>query len=85
MFDIALFAVASGMQFFIDSPMWLVVVRLLMGIAIGAEYAVGWPLMSEFSPTHLRGKADGRNADRLVRRLHDRVPDRPSAQVNTPT
>lgn len=59
MFDIALFAVASGMQFFIDSPLWLIVVRLLMGIAIGAEYAVGWPLMSEFSPTHLRGRLLG--------------------------
>lgn len=56
MFDIGLFAIASGMQFFIDSPTWLVVVRLLMGIAIGAEYAVGWPLMGEFSPTHLRGR-----------------------------
>ncbi|MDQ0617082.1 MFS family permease [Arthrobacter globiformis] len=32
-----------------------IVVRLLMGIAIGAEYAVGWPL-AEFSPTHLRGR-----------------------------
>lgn len=56
MFDVGLFAVASGMQFFIDSPVWLIVVRLLMGIAIGTEYAVGWPLMAEFSPTHLRGR-----------------------------
>lgn len=56
MFDIGLFAIASGMQFFIDSPVLLVVVRLLMGIAIGTEYAVGWPLMAEFSPTHLRGR-----------------------------
>ncbi|MFC9351752.1 MFS transporter [Arthrobacter sp. NPDC057013] len=59
MFDIALFAVASGMQFFIDSPVWLLVVRLLMGIAIGTEYAVGWPLMAEFSPAHLRGRLMG--------------------------
>ncbi|HKS02644.1 MAG TPA: MFS transporter [Arthrobacter sp.] len=59
MFDIGLFAVASGMQFFIDSPAWLLVVRLLMGIAIGTEYAVGWPLMAEFSPTHLRGRLMG--------------------------
>lgn len=59
MFDIGLFAVASGMQFFIDSPLWLLVVRLLMGIAIGAEYAVGWPLMAEFSATHLRGRLMG--------------------------
>lgn len=56
MFDIGLFAVASGMQFFVDSPILLIVVRLLMGIAIGTEYAVGWPLMAEFSPTHLRGR-----------------------------
>ncbi|WP_104063648.1 MFS transporter [Arthrobacter sp. 4R501] len=56
MFDIGLFAIASGMQFFVDSPAWLIVVRLLMGIAIGTEYAVGWPLMAEFSPTHLRGR-----------------------------
>lgn len=56
MFDIGLFAIASGMQFFIDSPAWLIVVRLLMGIAIGTEYAVGWPLMAEFSPAHLRGR-----------------------------
>ena len=56
MFDIGLFAVASAMQFFVESPVLLVVVRLLMGIAIGTEYAVGWPLMAEFSPTHLRGR-----------------------------
>ncbi len=56
MFDIGVFAVASAMQFFIDSPVWLLVVRLLMGIAIGTEYAVGWPLMAEFSPAHLRGR-----------------------------
>jgi putative MFS transporter len=59
MFDVGLFAVASAMQFFIDSPIWLIVVRLLMGIAIGAEYAVGWPLMGEFAPTHLRGRLLG--------------------------
>ncbi|MFC9553531.1 MFS transporter [Rhodococcus sp. NPDC056960] len=58
-FDIALFTVASGMQLFIDSPIWLLVVRVLMGIAIGIEYSVGWPLMSEFSPTHLRGRLLG--------------------------
>ncbi|MCM0616876.1 sugar porter family MFS transporter [Paenarthrobacter sp. TYUT067] len=56
MFDIGLFAIASGMQFFVDSAALLIVVRLLMGIAIGTEYAVGWPMMAEFSPTHLRGR-----------------------------
>ena len=48
------------MQFFVDSPgLLLLVVRLLMGVAIGAEYSVGWPMMSEFAPAHLRGRLLG--------------------------
>lgn len=54
--DVALFIVASGLQFFIESPILLLVVRLLMGVAIGIEYSVGWPLMSEFAPARLRGR-----------------------------
>jgi putative MFS transporter len=56
MADMALFCVGSVMQFFVDSAWQLFVVRLLMGIAIGAEYSVGWPLMSEFAPARLRGR-----------------------------
>ncbi|MET8182491.1 MFS transporter [Streptomyces sp. NPDC005336] len=56
MIDMALFVIASGLQFFVDSPVHLVIVRLLMGVAIGAEYSVGWPLMSEFAPARLRGR-----------------------------
>jgi|tagenome__1003787_1003787.scaffolds.fasta_scaffold20972069_3 putative MFS transporter len=59
LFDIALFTVASGLQFFIESPTLLLLVRLLMGIAIGIEYGVGWPMLAEFSPTHLRGRLLG--------------------------
>lgn len=59
MIDIALFTVASAMQFFVDSPGLLLLVRLLMGVAIGAEYSVGWPMMSEFAPAHLRGRLLG--------------------------
>ena len=59
MIDMALFLVASAMQFFISSLEMLVFVRLLMGIAIGAEYSVGWPMMSEFAPARLRGRLMG--------------------------
>jgi putative MFS transporter len=59
MFDIALFTLVSCLQFFIYSPELLLVVRLLMGIAIGIEYAVGWPMLAEFSPTRLRGRLLG--------------------------
>ncbi|NYD79709.1 MFS transporter [Arthrobacter cupressi] len=59
MVDMGLFVVASGLQFFVDSPELLFVVRLMMGLAIGMEYSVGWPLMSEFAPAELRGRLLG--------------------------
>jgi MFS transporter, putative metabolite transport protein len=59
MFDIALFTIVSAAQFFVESPGLLLAVRLLMGVAIGIEYGVGWPMLAEFSPTHLRGRLLG--------------------------
>jgi putative MFS transporter len=64
--DMGLFVVASALQFFVgssqffvDSAWQLFVIRLLMGVAIGGEYSIGWPLMSEFSPARLRGRLLG--------------------------
>lgn len=59
MIDMGLFVLASAGQFFVSTAATLFVVRLLMGIAIGAEYSVGWPLMSEFAPARLRGRLMG--------------------------
>lgn len=59
MIDMGLFVVASAAQFFTTTALMLFVVRLLMGVAIGAEYSVGWPLMSEFAPARLRGRLMG--------------------------
>jgi MFS transporter, putative metabolite transport protein len=53
--DMALFCIGSVLQFFVDSPLELFLVRLMMGVAVGIEYSVGWPLMSEFAPARLRG------------------------------
>jgi putative MFS transporter len=53
---LALFIVGSVLQFFVGEPWQLFLVRLLMGIAIGADYSVGWPMQAEFSPTRLRGR-----------------------------
>jgi putative MFS transporter len=54
--DLTLFIVGSVLQFFVDSAWHLFAVRLLMGIAIGADYSVGWPLLAEFAPARLRGR-----------------------------
>ena len=56
MIDMALFLVGSVLQFFVGSFETLLMVRLLMGMAIGREYAVGWPLLAEFAPARLRGR-----------------------------
>jgi putative MFS transporter len=56
MIDISLFVVASVLQFFTGTAVLLMIIRFLMGVAIGAEYSVGWPMMSEFSPAHIRGR-----------------------------
>ncbi|WP_395334678.1 MFS transporter [Novosphingobium sp. BL-8H] len=53
--DLAIFLVGSIAQFFVTDPMQLFVVRVLMGVAIGADYAVGWPMLAEFAPARLRG------------------------------
>ncbi|HEY5854602.1 MAG TPA: MFS transporter [Aldersonia sp.] len=54
--DLLIFLAGSVLQFFVDEAWQLFVVRMLMGIAIGADYSVGWPLMAEFSPARVRGK-----------------------------
>lgn len=59
MVDIGLFTVASAMQFFTHDAALLLIVRLLMGVAIGMEYSVGWPMMAEFAPSKLRGRLMG--------------------------
>lgn len=54
--DLAVFLVGSAAQFFVAEAWHLFVIRLVMGMAIGADYAIGWPLLAEFSPARLRGK-----------------------------
>lgn len=54
--DLAIFLIGSVLQFFVTEAWQLFAVRLLMGVAIGADYAIGWPLLAEFAPARLRGK-----------------------------
>jgi len=61
--DMGLFLVASAAQFFITSGdgavIQLAAIRFVMGVAIGGEYSIGGPLLSEFSPPKLRGRLLG--------------------------
>jgi MFS transporter, putative metabolite transport protein len=44
MIDMGIFVLDSVLQFFVHEPLQLFLVRLLMGVAVGVEYSVGWPL-----------------------------------------
>ncbi|WP_404794180.1 MFS transporter [Streptomyces tendae] len=50
-----LIAVASAAEFFVTGPAQLFVLRLLIGIGIGADYALGPTLVAEFVPRRYRG------------------------------
>jgi putative MFS transporter len=56
MLDICLFVVLGVGQAFVTAGWQLFVVRLLLGIAIGAEYSIGSSMLSEFVPAHGRGR-----------------------------
>jgi MFS transporter, putative metabolite transport protein len=53
--DLIVFVTASVLQFFVEGPLALFILRLIMGIAIGADYAIGSALLSEFLPRRQRG------------------------------
>ncbi|MFC6066384.1 MFS transporter [Streptomyces ochraceiscleroticus] len=55
MLDFLLIAVASVLQFFVNGPVELLVLRLLIGFGIGADYALGPTLVAEFVPRRYRG------------------------------
>lgn len=54
--DICLFVVLGVLQSFVTAGWQLFAVRLLLGIAIGAEYSIGSSMLSEFVPAHGRGR-----------------------------
>ncbi|MCE3551299.1 MFS transporter [Pseudonocardia sp. RS11V-5] len=53
--DIVAFIILGALQLFVTTGWQLVLVRLLLGVAIGAEYAIGSAMLAELSPSHGRG------------------------------
>lgn len=54
--DMLVFLIGSVLQFFVVDGVQLFAIRLLMGVAIGGEYAIGAPLLSEYAPRQKRGR-----------------------------
>ncbi|MFK2826005.1 MFS transporter [Bacillus sp. B190/17] len=47
--------IASILQFFVNDPATLFILRLMIGLALGGDYAVGTTLLAEFAPKKYRG------------------------------
>ncbi|MDT0572623.1 MFS transporter [Streptomyces sp. DSM 3412] len=56
LFDLLVFLVGSVLQLVVDSAPQLFAVRLLMGVAVGADYAIAGALVAEFAPPARRGR-----------------------------
>ncbi|KPI14879.1 General substrate transporter [Actinobacteria bacterium OK074] len=55
--NLAAFVVFSALQFFVETAWQLMILRLLIGVAIGADYPIASALTTELVPRRLRGPA----------------------------
>jgi putative MFS transporter len=53
--DLAAIIGCSIAQFFVGDVFWLIILRLLIGMAVGADYPIATSLLAEFSPRKWRG------------------------------
>jgi len=55
-FNLAIFGVMALASAFAPSMEWLIAIRFVMGIGMGAEYVMGYGLVIEFVPPQQRGR-----------------------------
>ena len=56
-FNLLVFGLASFAAALAPSMPWLIAIRFVMGIGLGAEFVVGYSLITEFMPPQYRGRA----------------------------
>lgn len=57
--DLAAIIVLSVLQFFVTNDVQLFILRLLIGVAVGADYPIATALVAEFAPKNWRAKLLG--------------------------
>jgi putative MFS transporter len=57
--DLIALVACSVAQAFVTDVYWLIALRLLIGIAVGADYPIATSLLAEFTPRRWRGKLLG--------------------------
>ncbi|MDI5964356.1 MFS transporter [Streptantibioticus silvisoli] len=53
--DLMVFLLCSVLMFFVGAAWQVFVLGLVMGLAVGADYSIGSPLLTEFAPSARRG------------------------------
>lgn len=53
--DLAVLVIACGLSAFVTDAWQLIVLRFIMGLAIGADYPIATSLLTEFTPSKRRG------------------------------
>lgn len=57
--DLVVIAVLSVLCAVVQSPIWLLILRFLVGVAVGADYPIATSMIAEFSPRKYRAGAMG--------------------------
>jgi MFS family permease len=57
MITIGLYSLGTALTALSTGPLTLLIFRLLTGLGVGGEWAVGHALLAESSPSHMRGRA----------------------------
>lgn len=57
--DMLVITIASVLQFYVNDPIYLIILRFILGVAVGADYPIAGTLMAEFSPQKNRGALIG--------------------------
>ncbi|MBX8686215.1 MULTISPECIES: MFS transporter [Mycobacteriaceae] len=60
--DLVVLVVACGLCVFVQAPWQLIVLRFVIGAAIGADYPIATSLLTEFTPSKKRGAMVGMSA-----------------------
>jgi len=58
-FNLAIFGGMAVLATFAPSMQWLIALRAVMGVGMGAEYVMGYGLITEFVPPKQRGRYIG--------------------------
>lgn len=53
--DLIALVICSVLQAFVNDAVWLIILRLLIGFAVGADYPIATSLLAEFTPSRWRG------------------------------